>query len=141
MAEGWHQRFLPPLYALAITFVLVFVTGAALENPTTPTNSTPVRFIVSVPPSGPGFHELPEVLQDVHLRLGAPGVSGQLADVPLGRVGSFVLPLPVGDLQVCLDLPRGWTADRLRQDRVGGQWCERLPTPHSDVTILLHRGS
>lgn len=34
MADGWRSRYMAPFYALVISFVLVFLLGLALQEPT-----------------------------------------------------------------------------------------------------------
>ena len=115
MAEPWRNRVFAPLYALVITFVLVFLTGAALPEPAQP----PPRLTVTVQVN----REQPDQR--------APGAPGQ--KVP----GAPDQRAPGAPTRICVTPPEGWAVEGPAPDPATGSVC--VDARGEPVPIVLRK--
>ncbi|HWN33409.1 MAG TPA: hypothetical protein VNP03_11720 [Pseudonocardia sp.] len=159
MSERWRHRSLAPVYALAITFLLVLLAGVALADPPPaeppPANPSP-RSLVLVQFS---LHGLPTAQpklptgapegrnndtqsvapEQLWVRVELPGSRRQI-DRPLDRADGLMLLVDEG-ARVCVTPPKGWSADGVSRDQASGEYCRQLGTPSGDVSFVLRKGS
>lgn len=101
MAEGWRNRFMAPVYALVISFGLVFILGAVLDDPTR------IQFTI---PEQSGTNEQIKALQNVRVQVKTADDKRELADEQLGRSLGFTLLNPHENIRICTTLPPDWSS-------------------------------
>lgn len=95
MTGGWRNRFMAPVYALVISFVLVAILGTVLNDP------MQITFTI---PKG----ELKKQ-ENVHVVVKTAVGGTELADERLD--GSREIPLLNTDKHIAICLPREWAAE------------------------------
>jgi hypothetical protein len=137
MADGWRDRLMAPLYALAITFAIVLITGMVLSKPALPSTPPPPKNLALVQITVDGQRGgLPDSVP-VRVEL-ADGT--RAADVRLGRSGELTLLVPDENARVCVRLPKGWVGGAER-GATAGDFCWSLTEGHQAAPIVLRRGN
>lgn len=130
MADGWRNRFWAPVYALGISFLLVFSLGFALDD------STWIRFQSA---AQSGSSERLEVFRDYNVRVDTYDGKQKLADERLGRSPEFKLRTPDERIKICMVLPADWSAADPKADWNYGQTCWDRDAWGKPVVIELKR--
>jgi hypothetical protein len=114
MPERWRNRVFAPLYALVITFVLVFLTGAALPEPAQAPLPEPAQASPRLTVTVQANREQPD------------------QKVP----GAPEKKVPGPATQVCMSPPKGWAVDDPAPDPTGSVCVDARGEP---VPIVLRK--
>jgi hypothetical protein len=130
MADGWRNRFMAPVYALVISFglVFIFIMGAALND------RTRIQFTIDGQ-NAPS--ELPQEVRESRVGVEVADDKRQLDGGQLNQSGEFTLWTPDEDIRICMKLPQGWSAVDPKVTVVSGTTCWVRDARGDDVKITL----
>lgn len=129
MADGWRNRLMAPVYALVVSFVLVFILGVVLNDPTR------IQFTIA---GQNASSELPQEFRDFKVRVDTGDGKRTLDDKPLGRAPEFTLLIPDKYIRICTTPPNGWVGANAVPG-ANGEYCWNRDERGEDVAITLHR--
>ncbi len=141
MADWWRNRYMAPVYALMISFVIVLLVGFAVHS------SQPGQATPNPPPAAPGQSvnkiQFKAAVANVHLVELADTEVELFGEVhrtaTMDQNGELSAPAPDKPFVICADLPPGWSAKNAQKSEQSRYTCWGPFNPGSDVTLMLSK--